>query len=150
MVHEKEKNTRISVFFIADNVDNDEKIIINSNNENLQSLDTIFVKEVRTDSPAYKAGLRSGDRILSVNDQSIHEKTYSQVIALIQNRFVSKRKITEKKKKLTFLFFFSTNDLILSVTPKEDDSISLVSTRFERILIFICFQFDKVLCKQFQ
>jgi C-terminal processing protease CtpA/Prc len=55
-------------------------------------MDTIFVKEVRLDSPAYKAGLRQGDRILSVNDQSIQGKTYSQVIAAIQNTFVLKNK----------------------------------------------------------
>ncbi len=60
----------------------------NSHNENHQSTDTIYVKEVRHNSPAYKAGLRQGDRILSVNDQSIHGKTYSQVIALIQNTYV--------------------------------------------------------------
>jgi C-terminal processing protease CtpA/Prc len=67
-------------------------------------MDTIFVKEVRLDSPAYKSGLRQGDRILSVNNQSILGKTYSQVIAIIQNTFVSKNKIN-RGKRLTFLFF---------------------------------------------
>lgn len=57
-------------------------------NPNLQSMDTIFVKEVRQDGPAYAAGLRQGDQILTVNDQSINGKTYSQVIALIQNMLV--------------------------------------------------------------
>jgi len=65
--------------FILDNIEDD---------ENLQSVDTIFVKEVRLDSPAYIAGLRQGDRILSVNNQSIYGKTYAQVIAIIQNMFV--------------------------------------------------------------
>ncbi|CAF3800055.1 unnamed protein product [Adineta steineri] len=73
-------------------------------NENFQSMDTIFVKEVRHDSPAYKAGLRQGDRILTVNDQLIQGKTYAQVISLIQN---------------------TPHDLILNVLPKEDDVISL-------------------------
>ncbi|CAF3382596.1 unnamed protein product [Rotaria sp. Silwood1] len=90
----------------SDNVEDDGTTIGNIHNENLQSTDTIFVKEVRTDSPAYKAGLRQGDRILSVNDQSIRGKTYSQVIAIIQN---------------------TPNDLTLNVIPNEDDTISLNS-----------------------
>ncbi|CAF4044969.1 unnamed protein product, partial [Rotaria sp. Silwood2] len=91
------------VLFILDNVEDDGKTIGNIHNENLQSTDTIFVKEVRSDSPAYKAGLRPGDRILSVNDQSIRGKTYSQVIAIIQN---------------------TPNDLTLNVISNEDDTIS--------------------------
>jgi C-terminal processing protease CtpA/Prc len=68
-------------FFVLDSIEDNG----NSHNENYQSADTIYVKEVRQNSPAYKAGLRQGDRILSVNDQSIQGKTYSQVIAIIQN-----------------------------------------------------------------
>ncbi len=92
---EKKKNIQQNLFFILDNIEDNEK--------NHQSTDTIFVKEVRLDSPAYKSGLRPGDRILSVNNQSIHGKTYSQVIAIIQNTFVSKNKIN-RGKRLTFIF----------------------------------------------
>ncbi|CAF3952467.1 unnamed protein product [Rotaria magnacalcarata] len=88
----------------SDNVEDKGTTIANSNNENIRSIDTIFVKEVRSDSLAYNAGLRSGDRILSVNDQSIHGKTYSQVISIIQN---------------------TPNDLILNVVPKPDDTFSV-------------------------
>lgn len=49
-------------------------------------MDTIFVKHVKDDSPAHKAGLNPGDRIVSVNGESVTGKTYSQVIALIQSR----------------------------------------------------------------
>ncbi|CAF1315183.1 unnamed protein product [Rotaria sordida] len=87
----------------SDNVEDDGTTIGNIHNENFQSTDTIFVKEVRSDSPAYKAGLRPGDRILSINDQSVRGKTYSQVIAIIQN---------------------TPNDLILNVISNEDDTIS--------------------------
>uniref|UniRef100_A0A8B9F644 Rho GTPase activating protein 23 n=1 Tax=Amazona collaria TaxID=241587 RepID=A0A8B9F644_9PSIT len=51
----------------------------------LEPMDTIFVKSVREDGPAHQAGLRTGDRLVKVNGESIIGKTYSQVIALIQN-----------------------------------------------------------------
>ena len=49
-------------------------------------MDTIFVKQVKEDSPAQQAGLNNGDRIVSVNGESVAGKTYSPVIALIQAR----------------------------------------------------------------
>ncbi|CAF0744593.1 unnamed protein product, partial [Didymodactylos carnosus] len=73
-------------------------------NQDLLPMDTIFVKEVRQDGEAYQAGLRQGDRILSVNDQAITGKSYSQVIAMIQN---------------------TPGDLVLTVVPKEDDVLQL-------------------------
>jgi hypothetical protein len=76
----------------------------NNPNQNLQSMDTIFVKEVRQDGPAYAAGLRQGDQILTVNDQSINGKTYSQVIAMIQNALVFLSLDILQRIILTFLF----------------------------------------------
>lgn len=52
----------------------------------LEPMDTIFVKSVREKSPAHQAGLCTGDRLIKVNGESVLGKTYSQVIALIQNR----------------------------------------------------------------
>lgn len=125
MLDEGKKHTHIFFFFVDHIEENGETC-----NENPQSMDTIYVKEVRLDSPAYKSGLRPGDRIISVNDQSIQGKSYSQVIAIIQNTFVSKNK-TNGGKRLTFLSFFSSSssptDLILNVIPNEDDISSLVS-----------------------
>ncbi|XP_020318304.1 rho GTPase-activating protein 21 isoform X2 [Oncorhynchus kisutch] len=51
----------------------------------LEPMDTIFVKQVKVGGPADGAGLCTGDRIVKVNEESIIGKTYSQVIALIQN-----------------------------------------------------------------
>ncbi|GAB1603437.1 rho GTPase-activating protein 21-A-like isoform X5 [Argonauta hians] len=51
----------------------------------LEPMDTIFVKHVKEDSPAELAGLNTGDRIVSVNGESVTGKTYSQVISLIQS-----------------------------------------------------------------
>ncbi|XP_074519184.1 rho GTPase-activating protein 23-like isoform X2 [Halichoeres trimaculatus] len=72
----------------------------------LEPMDTIFVKSVKDSGPAQEAGLRTGDRLVKVNGESILGKTYSQVIALIQN---------------------SGNILELSIMPKDEDVLQLVS-----------------------
>ncbi|XP_056153047.1 LOW QUALITY PROTEIN: rho GTPase-activating protein 23-like [Lampris incognitus] len=72
----------------------------------LEPMDTIFVKSVRDNGPAQQAGLCTGDRLVKVNGESVLGKTYSQVIALIQN---------------------SENILELSIMPKDEDVLQLVS-----------------------
>uniref|UniRef100_A0A672GRS1 Rho GTPase activating protein 23 n=1 Tax=Salarias fasciatus TaxID=181472 RepID=A0A672GRS1_SALFA len=67
-------------------------------------MDTIFVKSVKEQGPAQQAGLCTGDRLVKVNGESILGKTYSQVIALIQN---------------------SQNILELSIMPKDEDVLQL-------------------------
>nr|XP_015217607.1 PREDICTED: rho GTPase-activating protein 23 [Lepisosteus oculatus] len=70
----------------------------------LEPMDTIFVKNVREKGPAQQAGLCTGDRLVKVNGESILGKTYSQVIALIQN---------------------SESVLELSIMPKDEDVLQL-------------------------
>uniref|UniRef100_A0A4W5JS78 Rho GTPase activating protein 21 n=1 Tax=Hucho hucho TaxID=62062 RepID=A0A4W5JS78_9TELE len=70
----------------------------------LEPMDTIFVKQVKEGGPAHGAGLCTGDRIVKVNRESIIGKTYSQVIALIQN---------------------SDTSLELCVMPKDEDILQL-------------------------
>ncbi|KAM9308058.1 rho GTPase-activating protein 21 [Gastrophryne carolinensis] len=70
----------------------------------LEPMDTIFVKQVKENGPAHLGGLCTGDRIIKVNGESIIGKTYSQVIALIQN---------------------SDSTLELSVMPKDEDILQL-------------------------
>ncbi|XP_010213432.1 PREDICTED: rho GTPase-activating protein 23 [Tinamus guttatus] len=77
----------------------------------LEPMDTIFVKSVREDGPAHQAGLRTGDRLVKVNGESIIGKTYSQVIALIQN---------------------SDDVLELSIMPKDEDILQLGSDSLSR------------------
>ncbi|XP_048035426.1 rho GTPase-activating protein 23 isoform X3 [Megalobrama amblycephala] len=72
----------------------------------LEPMDTIFVKNVKEKGPAHQAGLCTGDRLVKVNGESVLGKTYSQVIALIQN---------------------SENVLELSIMPKDEDVLQLVS-----------------------
>ncbi|KAM8946082.1 rho GTPase-activating protein 23 isoform 2-T2 [Pelodytes ibericus] len=70
----------------------------------LEPMDTIFVKHVKEGGPAQKAGLCTGDRLVKVNGESIIGKTYSQVIALIQN---------------------SDDALELSIMPRDEDILQL-------------------------
>ncbi|XP_051904312.1 rho GTPase-activating protein 23 isoform X5 [Hippocampus zosterae] len=72
----------------------------------LEPMDTIFVKNVREKGPAHQAGLCTGDRLVKVNGESVLGRTYSQVIALIQN---------------------SESVLELSIMPKDEDVLQLVS-----------------------
>ncbi|KAL4841277.1 hypothetical protein H8958_001916 [Nasalis larvatus] len=71
----------------------------------LEPMDTIFVKQVKQGGPAFEAGLCTGDRIIKVNGESVIGKTYSQVIALIQN---------------------SDTTLELSVMPKDEDILQVL------------------------
>ncbi|KAK3907946.1 Rho GTPase-activating protein 21 [Frankliniella fusca] len=48
-------------------------------------MDTIFVRLVRDNSPAHLAGLCQGDRIVSVNGETIGGKSYAQVVQLVQS-----------------------------------------------------------------
>lgn len=74
----------------------------------LEPMDTIFVKQVKEGGPAHGAGLCTGDRIVKVNGESIIGKTYSQVIALIQN---------------------SDTSLELCVMPKDEDILQLAYSK---------------------
>lgn len=79
-------------------------------------MDTIFVKHVKDRSPAKAAGLQCGDRLVGVNRVAVTDKTYAQVVQLIQN---------------------SPEYLHLLVVPKEDDILQRVSSAF------YCFYFWK-------
>lgn len=71
----------------------------------LSPMDTIFVKNVAQYSPAEQAGLQHGDRIVAVNGVSVTDKTYAQVVHLIQH---------------------SPEYLHLLVVPKEEDVLQKV------------------------
>ncbi|XP_058826523.1 uncharacterized protein LOC131686301 isoform X2 [Topomyia yanbarensis] len=49
-----------------------------------QPMDTVFVKKVHPNSPAFLAGLQEGDRLLAVNGISVASLPYAQVVATIQ------------------------------------------------------------------
>lgn len=47
-------------------------------------MDTVFVKEVRPHGPAHVAGLKTGDRLLTVNGLSVNDMQYAHVVSMIQ------------------------------------------------------------------
>lgn len=49
-----------------------------------EPMDTIFVKQVRTNSPAAEAGLRTGDRVVSVDGVPTRGEQYASVVQRIQ------------------------------------------------------------------
>ncbi|XP_032222404.2 rho GTPase-activating protein 21-B [Nematostella vectensis] len=71
-------------------------------------MDTVFVRQVAPNGPADKAGLSSGDQIVSVNGNQVLNRTYSQVIELIQK---------------------SVEQVELGVIPKEDCVLEMVSPK---------------------
>lgn len=80
-----------------------------------EPMDTIFVKNVKEDSPAYLAGLCTGDRILSVNNFPVTGKTYQQVISLIQS---------------------GESRLKLEVLPQDQDILQMVSLKLALLVIY--------------
>lgn len=71
-----------------------------------EPMDTIFVKNVKEHGPASVAGLNTGDRIISVNGETVAGKTYAHVVQLIQQ---------------------TQCYLYLLVVPMENDILQLVS-----------------------
>ena len=67
-------------------------------------LDTIFVKSIKENGPAVVAGLSIGDRIVSVNSESVGGRSYAQVVQMIQK---------------------SRDMLRLVVVPKQDDMLQV-------------------------
>jgi len=69
-----------------------------------EPMDTIFVKSVKYQGPAVDAGLNIGDRIVSVNGESVAGRSYAQVVQMIQK---------------------SRDSLFLVVVPKQDDILQV-------------------------
>ncbi|XP_054932488.1 rho GTPase-activating protein 23-like isoform X5 [Dermacentor andersoni] len=69
-----------------------------------EAMDTIFVREVQPGSAADRAGLVTGDRIVSINGQPVTGRSYAQVVDLIKRGGLSVQ---------------------LLVVPKEDDILQL-------------------------
>ena len=67
-----------------------------------------FIGKVDEETPAAESGLRAGDKIISINNQSIENFDYEQVVGLIKKGLTQNGEILE-------------NELILTVTEKEKE-----------------------------
>lgn len=82
-----------------------------------EPMDTIFVKNVREHGPASAAGLSTGDRIISVNGETVAGKSYAHVVQVIQQ---------------------SQCYLYLLVVPMENDILQLVSIVYNVLYTCTC------------
>lgn len=71
-----------------------------------EPMDTVFVKEVRPNGPAHLAGLKTGDRLWTVNGLAVDGMQYAHVVSIIQQ---------------------VPNILTLQIIPKEFDFLQTVS-----------------------
>lgn len=72
-------------------------------------METIFIKEVHPNGPAYYANLQTGDRVLMVNNTPIAGIAYSTIVSMIKQ---------------------TPSELKLLVVPKECDVLQMVSVSF--------------------
>ena len=70
-------------------------------------MDTIFVKFIKEGGPATLAGLQVGDRLISVNGESVAGLTYAQVVQLIQNTKGMLRLVVVPEKDDILQVYFS-------------------------------------------
>jgi C-terminal processing protease CtpA/Prc len=82
-------------------------------------MDTIFVKSVKEGGPAVAAGLDIGDRIVSVNGESVGGRSYAQVVQMIQK---------------------SRDLLRLEVVPKQDDILQVYFSEIAEVRITAAIQ----------
>lgn len=77
-------------------------------------METIFIKEVHPNGPAYYANLQTGDRVLMVNNTPIAGIAYSTIVSMIKQ---------------------TPSELKLLVVPKECDVLQMVSVSFFLFLL---------------
>lgn len=75
----------------------------------VKAMETIFIKEVHPNGPAYYANLQTGDRVLMVNNTPIAGIAYSTIVSMIKQ---------------------TPSELKLLVVPKECDVLQMVSVFF--------------------
>ncbi|XP_031556486.1 uncharacterized protein LOC116293222 isoform X2 [Actinia tenebrosa] len=79
---------------------------VGSEHKRPHPIDTVFVRQVSPGGPADKAGLSSGDQVVSVNGLQVVNKSYHQVIEMIQK---------------------SQDSVELGIVPKEECVLQMVS-----------------------
>ena len=119
-------------FFLRDQEERSET----SNNENCiqegdtngppisEPMDTIFVKFIKEGGPATLGGLQVGDRLISVNRESVAGLTYAQVVQMIQNTKGMLRLMVVPEKDDILQVYFSE----IAQDPKTNTRSDSVAT----------------------
>lgn len=77
-------------------------------------MDTVFVKDVRVNGPAYMSGLKPGDRLLNVNGMEVAGAPYANVVQAIQQTPTTLRLIVVPKDCDILQTVCSNNNLPIS------------------------------------
>uniref|UniRef100_A0A1B0ANG2 PDZ domain-containing protein n=1 Tax=Glossina palpalis gambiensis TaxID=67801 RepID=A0A1B0ANG2_9MUSC len=78
----------------------------------VKAMETIFIKEVHPNGPAYYANLQTGDRVLMVNNTPIAGIAYSTIVSMIKQ---------------------TPSELKLLVVPKECDVLQMTPAPYSHI-----------------
>ena len=92
-----------------------------------------FIDYPQYDSPAYRAGLRSGDRILQINDTPLADKTLNETLRLL-------RRQTESEARLSVLPFGQTEPKDFLVQRERIHSDSVEGDYFDSDKRFFCLE----------
>lgn len=82
--------------------------------------DKIVVVAPIEDTPAYRAGIKSGDIILKVNDQAVYAKNLEKAVSMIKGKEGTKVKITIYREGIGTLDFNIVRAKIVMKTVKSD------------------------------
>ncbi len=91
-------------------------------------MDTIFVKFIKEGGPATLAGLQVGDRLISVNRESVAGLTYAQVVQLIQNTKGMLRLVVVPEKDDILQVYFSEIAQDPKTNTRSDSVVTTSST----------------------
>lgn len=102
----------------------------------------VLIAEPYEDAPAYKAGIRKGDRVIAVDDKDITEMDLSSAVALIKGDKGTQVKLTVVRGGETLTFTITRDEVNVKTVDYKmlDDSIGYIQIS----------QFDDVTTKQFE
>ena len=86
---------------------------------------TLDIVRVLPSSPANDAGLKRGDRLITVNGINVDDKPVSEVVGIIQNQEISNIRITISRNGLEYIF---------NMVKREIPSATVFVDKFEDLL----------------
>lgn len=91
--------------------DNNSKVVFNANYK-LTLKPAYTIVELRTNSPAYKAGLQIGDRVLSVNNKPAYHFSLQKLTELFYSDHGTRIKLKIERKDEVLVYSFKLEDVL--------------------------------------